>query len=291
MVSIKCYWEPTPRTLHHQRDNSPTTHVISYLDKLAVCLPTSEAWDKMVWLTMAATPQVPTKANSYGYCWGQMVDLGPVMLGTQFRVTNERGTYLRTVRALVFKGSILSYNPALNEAEWMPVRGLANDLSWGEERSVVALANYVPCTPKEGKRIARLRAGRMVSCPGDYSSTTSMEGGEESWFSDTPNTGLHMDMDHEAGEESEEPIGSEGEVSGWTGPGEGAEASPHIDRCQHSWNWESIMEKSAGLTFNNPCSGSDTTIMGVDSPSEPPFPPCDESGDSPPTRSRGSAPH
>ena len=56
MVSIKHYWEPTLRTLHHQRDNSPTNHVISYLNKLAVCLPTSEAWDKMVWPTIVATP-------------------------------------------------------------------------------------------------------------------------------------------------------------------------------------------------------------------------------------------
>ena len=56
MVSIKCCWEPTPRTLHHQRDNSPTAHIISYLDELAVCLPTNEAWDETVWPTMAVTP-------------------------------------------------------------------------------------------------------------------------------------------------------------------------------------------------------------------------------------------
>ena len=74
----------------------------------------------------------------------------------------------------------------------------------------------------------------------------------------------------EAGEESEEPIGSEGEASGWM---------------------ESIMEESAGLAFDNPCSGSDTTVTRVDSPSVPPFAPRDESGDCPPTRSKGSAPH
>ena len=71
------------------------------------------------------------QAESYGYCWGQAVDLSPVMPAAQFHVTNERGTYLCTVRALVFEGSILTYNPALNEAKWIPARGLANDLSWG----------------------------------------------------------------------------------------------------------------------------------------------------------------
>ena len=88
-ASIKHCWGPTPRTLHHQRDNGPTAHAISYLDELAVRCPTSEAWDKLVWLPMAATPQVPTKAKSYGYCQGQAVDLGPMMLAAQFQVTNK----------------------------------------------------------------------------------------------------------------------------------------------------------------------------------------------------------
>ena len=136
-----------------------------------------------------------------------------MMPAAQFHVTNERGTYLCTMRALVFQGSILTYNPVLNEAEWIPARGLANDLSWAKERSAVALANYVLHALKEVERIARLEAGRVVSFPGDDSSTMSMDGEEESQFSDTPSMGPHMDMDHEVGEESEEPVGSEEEVS------------------------------------------------------------------------------
>ena len=50
------------------------------------------------------------------------------------------------------------------------------------------------------------------------------------------------------------------------------------------------MEESEGLAFHNPCSGSDTTITRADSPSVPLSSPHDESGDSPPTMSRGSAP-
>ena len=155
MASVKLCWEPAPRTLYHQRENGPTIHVISYLDELA----TLETWDQMVWPTMVAIPHVPTKAESYSYCWGQAVDLDPVMPTMQFRVTEEGGTYLSTARALVFKGSILMYNPTLNEAKWVPVHGLANDLSWAEERSAVALANYVPCAPVEAARITRLRVG------------------------------------------------------------------------------------------------------------------------------------
>ena len=50
------------------------------------------------------------------------------------------------------------------------------------------------------------------------------------------------------------------------------------------------MEGSEGVAFDDPCSGSNTTITGVDSPSAPLFSPHDKSGDSLPTRLRGSAP-
>ena len=195
-----------------------------------------------------------------------------------------------STEGVVFEGSILTYSPALNKAKWIPARGLANDLSWAEERSAVALANYVPRPPKKAERIARLGAGRVVSFPGDDLLMTSMEGEEESWFSDIPSMGPHIDMDCEAGEESEELIGSEEEVSGWTSPGEGSEASPHINRCQCSQNWESIMEESVGLAYDDPHYSSDTTVIGVDSPLVPPLSSHDESGGSPPTRSRGSTP-
>ena len=60
-----------------------------------------------------------------------------MMPAAQFWVMEEGGTYLCTARALVFKGSILMYNPTLNEAEWVPAHGLANNLSWAEERSAM----------------------------------------------------------------------------------------------------------------------------------------------------------
>ena len=68
MASVKLCWEPTPRALYHQRVNGPTTHVISYLDELAVRIPTLEAWDQMVWPTTVAILRTLTEAESYGYC-------------------------------------------------------------------------------------------------------------------------------------------------------------------------------------------------------------------------------
>ena len=104
--------------------------------------------------------------------------LGPVMPATQFRVTDEKGTYLCAVRALVFEGSVLVYNPARDEAEWVPACGIANNLSWVEERSAVAvvLVNYVPRISQEVAHIAGLGAHHLVSWPNNSSSEEEEDG-------------------------------------------------------------------------------------------------------------------
>ena len=114
----------------------------------------------------------------------------------QLQVTDEGGAYLCIARALVFVGSILAYNPAKNKAEWVPVWGLANDLTWPEERSAITLGNYVPCIPEEAAWIARLGAHQIVSWPDD--SSTSEE--EEVQHLEPP----MMDTKAEWGEESED---------------------------------------------------------------------------------------
>ena len=221
MASVKLCWEPAPRALYHQRDNDPTAHVISYLNELAVRVPTLETWDQMVWPTMAVILHALTKAELYGYCQGQAVDLGPVMLAVQFQVMEKGGTYLCTTRALVLEGSILTYNPALNEAEWVPACGLANDLSWAEERSAVALANYVLRAPAEAAQIAKLRAGRIVHYPSNDSFTSAEE--EKVWHLDAPTTNPAMDTVCEVGDESEDRAG------GQTSPGDEAETNIHTN--------------------------------------------------------------
>ena len=95
----------------------------------------------------------------------------------------------------------------MNKAEWVPVHSLANDLSWAEERSTVALANYVPCIPAEAAQITRLGASRIVSCPHDNSSTLAEE--EEAWHSDTQSTNPPTDTDPEAGDENEDRAGGQ----------------------------------------------------------------------------------
>ena len=147
VASIKLSW--ALRALYRQRENSPTTHVIIFLDELVVRVTSLDAWDQLVWLLVAASPWTLMEEKLYSYCSSQVVDLGSMMLVAQFMVTDKGGAYLCIVRAQVFEGSVLAYNTAMNEAEWIPVHSLANDLTWNEERYAVALANYVPHIPAE----------------------------------------------------------------------------------------------------------------------------------------------
>ena len=124
-------------------------------------------------------PQALMEAKQYSYCHGQTIDLGPIMLGMQFRMTDEAGTYLCAVQALVFEGSILAYNPTRDEVEWVPTWGLANYLTWAEEKSAIALANYVPHALQKVAHIVQLGAHRLVSWPTDSSTLEEEDEGQE----------------------------------------------------------------------------------------------------------------
>ena len=45
----KLCWEPTPRAIFCKREEGPVAHVITFLDKLAVRVPSLDAWDQLVW--------------------------------------------------------------------------------------------------------------------------------------------------------------------------------------------------------------------------------------------------
>ena len=118
---------------------------------------------------MAAECGHTTEVEQYGYHHGNTIDLSVVMPATEFRITDEEGAYLCVAWALIFKGSILAYNPARDEVEWVPTCGVTNDLSWVEERMAVTLVNFVPCIPQEVDCIAELRTHHLLGWSTDSS--------------------------------------------------------------------------------------------------------------------------
>ena len=173
------------------------------MDELAIRVPSLDAWDQFIWPQAAAMPWALMEAEQYGYHCGQAVDLGPIMPAMQFRVTDEVGIYLCVVWALVFEGSILAYNLTRDEAEWIPMHGLTNDLTWAEEKSTVVLANYVPHVSQELARIARLGACPLVSWPAN--SSTSEKEDEEQEEADPEPPSTHAELEQSEGEGELEP--------------------------------------------------------------------------------------
>ena len=204
VACVKLCWELPPRSIFRRRERGPVAYAITFVDELAMQVPSLDAWDQFIWPLAVAMPRAPKEVEQYGYHHGQALDLGPIMPVTQFRVTDEVGTYLCVVRALVFEGSNLAYNPARDEAEWVPMCGLTNDVTWAEGKSAVALANYVPCVSQEMACIAGLGACQLVSWP--TNSSMSEEEDEE----------LEEEEEHEEREEQEEadsePLSTDAEL-------------------------------------------------------------------------------
>ena len=150
--------------------------MITFLDDVVVRIPTLDAWDQFVWPLGAAMPHATMEAEQYSYRCSHTIDLGPVMPATEFWVMDEEGMYLCAAQALIFEGSVLVYNPTRDEAEWVPSRGITNDLSWVEERSTMALVNFVPRAPHKVAHIAGLGTQCLVSWLNDSSSEEESDG-------------------------------------------------------------------------------------------------------------------
>ena len=160
------------------RERGAISHAITFLDDVAVHIPTLDAWDQFVWPPGMAMPRATMEVKQYSYHHGHTIDLGLVMPAMEFQVTSKEVTYLCVAQTLIFEGSVLAYNPTRDEAEWIPTRGIANDLSWVEERSAVALANFIPRTPHKVACIVGLRMHCLMSWIDDSSSEE--EGNDDS---------------------------------------------------------------------------------------------------------------
>ena len=90
----KLCWELPLRGVFRRRERGVVSQAITFVDDMVMRVPSLDAWDQFVWPPGAAVPRAAMEVEQYGYCHGQAIDLSPVMPVTQFRVTDEVGTYL-----------------------------------------------------------------------------------------------------------------------------------------------------------------------------------------------------
>ena len=70
LASLKLCWEPTPHTIYCKVEEGMISHVISFVDKLAICVPRHEAWDQFMWPPLASMSWALQEPEPYGYCCG-----------------------------------------------------------------------------------------------------------------------------------------------------------------------------------------------------------------------------
>ena len=87
-------WELPPRGAFRRKERGAISHVITFLDDMAVRTPMLDAWDQFVWPLSVVMPWATTEVEQYGYHRGNTIDLGPIMPATEFQVTDEEGAYL-----------------------------------------------------------------------------------------------------------------------------------------------------------------------------------------------------
>ena len=127
--AVSC-WTSPPVHVPQQRDEGTLAHVISYLDEIATHQPSHKAWDELVWPLPSFVPHTPSQNEPLGFIQGCIVEFGSTMPPVQFHVSGLSGKFLGYAQGLIYKGTVLIYDPTANGTEWIPICGTASDLTW-----------------------------------------------------------------------------------------------------------------------------------------------------------------
>ena len=136
-----------------------------------------------------------------------------------FRVSDPDGEFVCTAWGLLFKGSVLTYDPTTNEVEWILIQGTATDLSLVEEASAWELSNIlIQDVPEDVPRMDHFREHREKYSTGGTAEKPPMNMAfhEEESMDQAPQPGL---------EEEEGSDGSQGLES--------SENTPHCHSSRH----------------------------------------------------------
>ena len=53
---MKLCWELPPRSVFRRRERGPVAYAITFVDEVAVQVPSLDAWDQFIWLPAVAMP-------------------------------------------------------------------------------------------------------------------------------------------------------------------------------------------------------------------------------------------
>ena len=99
-------------------------------------------WDMFTW---PDSNKKNWKEDCLSYSPGVTVDLSSRMLGIWLALHDEEGKYQGVARVLKFEGHMLVYDPQMNGARWITMRGVPSSLTVVELQSTSDLGNFYPC--------------------------------------------------------------------------------------------------------------------------------------------------
>ena len=64
---IKLCWELPPRSIFRRRERGLVAYAITFVDELAIQVPSLDAWDQFIWPPAVAMPRALVEAEQYSY--------------------------------------------------------------------------------------------------------------------------------------------------------------------------------------------------------------------------------
>ena len=104
--------------------------------------PSYTAWDMFMSLD---SNKNNWKEDCLSYSQDATMDLSSRMPGIWLALHDEEGRYQGMVRVLKFVGHMLVYDPQMNGARWIAMRGFPSSLTVVESQSTSDLGNFCPC--------------------------------------------------------------------------------------------------------------------------------------------------
>ena len=157
-------WELPLRGVYRRRERGTISHVITFLDDLAVHVLMLDTWNQFIWPPSAAVPRATTEVEQYGYHCRNAMDLGTVMPVMELRATDEEGTYLCVVWASSLKEASWRIMPPGTRRSGSSPAG-SPMTSAGQRRGW--LVNFVPHIPQEADHVTELEAYRLLGWADD----------------------------------------------------------------------------------------------------------------------------
>ena len=135
-------WPPEHNIIPRQPMNETRALITQCLDKDATRTPSYAVWDMFAW---PDSNKNKWKEDCLPYSPGTTVDLSSRMPGIRLALHDDKGRYQGVARVLRFVGHMLVYDPQMNGAGWIAMRGVPSSLTEVESQSASNLGNFCPC--------------------------------------------------------------------------------------------------------------------------------------------------